>query len=76
MTWEGYDSTLLLACADSHIRRYLIDKNTVLEIGQHSKAVKDVFYYNEGFLNRIVVSGGWDSLVKFWTLDLDSQSKL
>ncbi len=55
-----------MAHADCTIKKWDIASNQIVNIGQHTQPVKDIyaFYQNN---TSIVVSGGWDSKVKFWT---------
>ena len=56
---------LLIAHADNTIKKWDINSNQIASVGQHSQPVKDVyeFVFNG---TAVVVSGGWDSRVKFW----------
>ena len=66
MCWCPEQPALILACADNSIKKWDLQSNSVLVIGQHTQPVKDVYAF---FQNNtaVIVSGGWDSRVKFWT---------
>ena len=57
---------MLIACADNNIKKWDVTSNQVVNIGAHAQPVKDIFCFVQQN-QSIVVSGGWDSRVKFWT---------
>ena len=57
---------VLLACADNNIKKWDLQSNKVVNVGSHAQPVKDLYMFNQNNTN-VVVSGGWDSRVKFWT---------
>eukprot|EP00347_Sterkiella_histriomuscorum_P017243 403350135 len=63
--WQPDAQALLIACADNNIKRWDLGQNSVNVVGQHTQPVKDIYCFS---INNksIVVSGGWDSRVKFW----------
>ena len=51
---------------DGSIRKWDLQQNSITIVGNHSAPVKDVFSFCYNNM-EILVSGGWDSRVKFWT---------
>lgn len=67
MSWQLDNAGILLACADNNIYKWDLTSNQVGVIGAHAQPVKDVFsVVNPATNDTFVVSGGWDSRVKFW----------
>ena len=64
--WCIDQPALLIACADNFIKKWDLPSNQVINVGQHTQPVKDIYYFNHNNTS-VVVSGGWDSRVKFWT---------
>ena len=64
--WCIEQPALLIACADNNIKKWDLPTNQIITVGAHAMPVKDIycFYQNN---TAVVVSGGWDSRVKFWT---------
>ena len=70
--WSPDQPALILACADNNIKKWDITTNQIINIGAHSQPVKDVYCFTH--MNQsILVSGGWDSRVKFWTWSSPTQ---
>jgi len=57
---------LLLACADNTIKKFDLNSKQVTVVGGHDAPVKDVFSILFNNIS-VVISGGWDSNVKFWS---------
>jgi mRNA export factor len=70
--WCPEKPALLLACADNAIKLWDLPSNQVMQVGSHTQPVKDVYAF---FQNNtpVIVSGGWDSRVKFWTWSSPNQ---
>jgi mRNA export factor len=56
----------MLACADNNIKKWDLASNQILTVGGHTQPVKDIYCFVQNNTS-VVVSGGWDSRVKFWT---------
>ena len=56
----------MIACADNNIKKLDLQTNQVIVVGSHAKPVKDIYCFFQNNTS-VVVSGGWDSRVKFWT---------
>ena len=68
MCWQVDQVAVLLACADNTIKKYDLNSNQITTVGQHTMPVKDVYSLIEpNSRMSIVISGGWDSRVKFWS---------
>lgn len=77
MCWQVDAPALLLACADNTIKKWDLPSNQVSVIGQHNQPVKDVANFTVPGMNvNVVVSGGYDARVKFWTWSGPSQLSL
>ncbi len=77
MCWQVDAPALLLACADNTIKKWDLPSNQVSVIGQHNQPVKDVANFTVPGMNvNVVVSGGYDARVKFWTWSGPSQLNL
>ena len=60
MCWQVDAAALLLACADNTIKKWDLNSNQV--------SVKDVVNILLPTNNMsVVITGGWDSRVKFWS---------
>jgi mRNA export factor len=57
---------VLLACADNNIKKWDLQSNKVVNVGSHAQPVKDLYMFHQNN-TTVVVSGGWDSRVKFWS---------
>ena len=57
---------VLLACADNNIKKWDLTSNQVVNVGSHSQPVKDLYMFHQNN-QTVVISGGWDARVKFWT---------
>jgi len=66
LCWQPEVQALLIASADNNIKRWDLASNQVTVVGQHSQPVKDIYCCQIGG-NPLVISGGWDARVKFWT---------
>ena len=66
LCWQPEAQALLIASADNNIKRWDLQSNTVTAVGAHSQPVKDIYCCTVNN-NSMVISGGWDSRVKFWT---------
>jgi WD40 repeat protein len=66
MCWCIDQPAVLLACADNNIKKWDLPSNQIAPVGQHTQPVKDIYYFNQNN-TTVIVSGGWDSRVKFWT---------
>ena len=66
LCWQIDCAGILFACADHNIKKWDLNTNQISVVGQHAQPVKDVanFTYNNVI---VVVTGGWDARVKFWT---------
>jgi mRNA export factor len=56
----------LLACADNNIKKWDLVNKQIVNVGSHAQPVKDLYMFHQNN-TTVVVSGGWDSRVKFWT---------
>ena len=66
---------MLIASADNNIKRWDLATNQVTAVGQHSQPVKDIYCCTfQG--NPLIISGGWDARVKFWTWQQGTPLKL
>ena len=64
--WCPDQQALLIACADNNIKKWDLQSNQVIIVGAHTQPVKDLYcFVHNG--QSVVVSGGWDSRVRFWT---------
>ena len=66
--------TILIAHADCSIKKWDFGGNQLAAVGQHSQPVKDVYAF-QAMNQTVIVSGGWDSRVKFWQWASPSQLK-
>jgi len=66
LCWQPEAQALLIASADNNIKRWDLATNQLTVVGGHSQPVKDIYCCNLNG-NSLIVSGGWDSRVKFWT---------
>ena len=57
---------LLLACGDNTIKKFDLSTGQIVQIGQHTAPVRGVVSLLQNGTS-IVISGGWDSRVKFWS---------
>jgi len=67
MCWQADAVALLLACADNTIKKFDLNTQQATVVGQHTAPVKDVHSFIHQSGTSIVISGGWDSRVKFWS---------
>ena len=67
--WQADAVAVILACADGSIKKWDIDAKQVTNLnGGHEAPVKDVVSFIHKQNNTsILISGGWDCKVKFWT---------
>jgi WD40 repeat protein len=66
LCWQPETPVLLIAHSDNNIKKWDLATNTITNIGSHNEAVKDIYCFIANNTS-IIVSGGWDSRVKFWT---------
>ena len=66
LCWQIESPGILFACADNNIKRWDLQTNQMTVVGQHAQPVKDIANINISN-NSVVISGGWDGKVKFWT---------
>lgn len=66
ITWQTSMAGLLIAHSDSNIKKWDFSQNNVVNIGKHAHPVKDLYEFTNNN-TTILVSGGWDARVKFWT---------
>lgn len=67
MCWQVDAVAILIAAADNNIYKYDLQANTVQSLHQHQAPVKDVCSIMGPNNTSIVISGGWDCKVKFFT---------
>lgn len=56
----------MIASSDNNIKRWDLATNQLTVVGSHAQPVKDIYCCTMNG-NPLVISGGWDSRVKFWT---------
>lgn len=71
--WQVDAPALLLACADNTIKKWDLGSNQVATIGDHAAPVKEVASIMTPNNLSVVISGGWDAKVKFWSWSAPSQ---
>ena len=71
LSWEGNSGRIFTGCADGSINIVDIAKKSILAIGNHQKACKEVIYH-EAY--KILLTGGWDGVVNLF--DLRQQNPL
>ena len=71
LSWEGNAGRIFTGCADGSINIVDIAKRSILSIGNHQKACKEVIYH-EAY--KILLTGGWDGVVNLF--DLRQQNPL
>ena len=74
MCWQQDAPAVLLACADNSIKKWDLSSNQIVAIGEHAAPVKQVVSIllpNSGL--SVVITGGWDAQVKFWSWNGPSQ---
>lgn len=67
MCWQVDAVAILLACADNTIKKFDVQTQQTVVIGQHTQPVKDVESLIVNNTTSVVITGGWDCRVKFWS---------
>jgi len=66
LSWQVDGLALLIAHSNHTIMKWDLTTNQITKVGSHDAPVKEVTSF-EQHGTSIVVSGGWDAKVKFWT---------
>ena len=65
LSWEGNSGRIFTGCADGSINIVDIAKKSILTIGNHQKACKEVIYHE---IYKILLTGGWYGVVNLFDL--------
>lgn len=72
--WQVDAPALLLACADNSVKKWDLNSNQLCTLGEHAAPIKSVVSLQLPTNNQsVVITGGWDAKVKFWTWNAPNQ---
>ena len=73
VSWKPDLSSVALGCCDSQVKLWDLESSQVLQIGQHSAPVREVFWCEQ---LGMTISGSWDGTVAFWDNRQQQPSRL
>lgn len=65
LSWKGNSGAIFTGCADGSVNYVDFQKNILTKIGEHQYGCREVIHL---FNNNLLVSGGWDGILKLWDL--------